>query len=158
MKRINRLAFMICAFICLLFMLQAMPVSAKIVFVNINSTGRNNGNSWENAYLNLHNGLDKAEAGDEIWVARGTYKPSSGSNRDLYFKLKTGISLFGGFLGNELDLSERNPSKNATVLSGDIGVPDDSTDNSYCVVKAREVQRACLDGFIISGGNADECG
>ena len=29
-------------------------------------------------------------AGDEIWVAAGTYKPTTGSNRDISFELKEG--------------------------------------------------------------------
>ena len=54
------------------------------------------------------------------------------------------------------DRNERNIAANLTILSGDIGVAVDSTDNSYRVLIADNVDAtAILDGFTIEEGNAD---
>ena len=44
------------------------------------------------------------------------------------------MALYGGFVGTETDRSERNWVTNVTILSGDIGVVGDNSDNSYAVV------------------------
>ena len=45
---------------------------------------------------------------------------------------------------------------NVTILSGDIGVADDNSDNSYHVIVGSNTNNsAVLDGFTVTGGNAD---
>ena len=50
------------------------------------------------------------------------------------FLLPTGVTVLGGFSGSEINSSDRDFFQNETILSGDIGVSDDSTDNSFHVV------------------------
>ncbi len=96
----------------------------SVVYVNRNATGSNNGNSWMNAYTNLQTALANAISGQEIWVAKGTYKPTATTDRAATFSLKNGTFLFGGFNGNELAREFRDPDVNYTVLSGDLGNND----------------------------------
>ena len=49
----------------------------KIIFVKSDAGGSSDGTSWENAYTDLQSALDIASSGNEIWVAVGTYYPST---------------------------------------------------------------------------------
>ena len=120
------------------------------------ATGANDGSSWANAYTSLQSALTAAISGGEIWVASGTYRPTTTTNRGFSFALKNGVGIYGGFVGTETSRSQRDPATNVTILSGDIGTPGISTDNSYHVVTADSTvsASAVLDGFTITGGNA----
>ncbi len=127
--------------------------AASIIYVNVNAVGANNGSSWTNAYLSLQAALGAAVSGDQIWVAKGTYKP--GTVRTATFMMKTGVAVYGGFAGGETLLSQRNVALNTTVLSGELGALGPAG-NVYHVVSSPGVDNtAVLDGFTISGGNAN---
>ena len=56
---------------------------AAVRYVNVALTaGADNGTSWDNAYRTA-DGVSRALAasvsGDEVWVAAGTYKPTTGT-------------------------------------------------------------------------------
>jgi hypothetical protein len=134
-------------------------------YVKWNASGANNGTSWADAYADLQSALSAATSGNEIWVAAGTYKPSTGTNRTSTFQLKGDVSVYGGFAGTEMALYQRNIETNVTILSGDIDDNDSqtpiitdlptvtgNTTNSYHVVTG--ATGATLDGFTITAGNA----
>ncbi|MBK9256203.1 MAG: putative metal-binding motif-containing protein [Saprospiraceae bacterium] len=138
-------------------------------YVNESITSAGNGSGWSCAFKDLQTALDIADQGDEVWVAQGTYKPTAypegcfgcDTDRDFTFRLKDGFNIYGGFDGTETMLSERDPGANETVLSGDIGVIGDDTDNVYHVVLAVFINSSpttLLDGFTITGGNANGIG
>jgi len=136
---------------------HAGPAWAGVIHhVKADATGANNGLSWADAYTDLQAGLAAAEWGDEIWVAQGTYKPTSGTLRTVSFQLVAGVGLYGGFAGAETERGQRDWEANATILSGNIGTAGSATDNSYHVVVGESP--AVLDGFTITGGNADGLG
>ncbi|MGE5774931.1 MAG: choice-of-anchor Q domain-containing protein [Chloroflexota bacterium] len=113
------------------------------------------GGSWTRT-CGLQQALKLAAPGDQIWVAVGTYKPTSNTDRTISFTLKNGVEVYGGFAGNETTLKQRDPLANVTILSGDIGVRGEITDNSYHVVVTSGASNATtLDGFTITGGTAD---
>lgn len=114
-----------------------------------------NGSSWQYAFDDLQEAIAIAEPGDSIWVAEGTYFPTPYNNRAFSFYLNPGVKIFGGFEGTETALSQRDWESHETILSGDIGVPGDSTDNSYHVVYTIGTDStAILDGFTITRGFA----
>lgn len=131
-----------------------LQVKSQVIYVKHDATGSNNGSSWSNAYTDLQSALTAATAGDTIWVAAGTYKPTSGTDRHLPFRLVKHVPLFGGFTGNETSIAQRNISANETILSGDIGTANDHTDNSYSVVFSED--STLIDGFTIQDGYADD--
>jgi hypothetical protein len=127
-----------------------------IYYVKWDAGGANNGSSWLDAYTDLQSALAAAFSGDEIWVAAGTYKPTAGTDRTISFTLKNGVAMYGGFAGTEASRTQRDYETNVTVLSGDIGVVGENSDNSYHVmVGSNTNEYAKLDGFTVTAGNAD---
>ena len=111
--------------------------------------------SWADP-CKLQAALDIATDGDQIWVVEGTYNPTVPAGREGTFQLISGVAIYGGFIGTETSLSERDWEINVTTLSGDIGIEGDISDNSYHVVTGSGTDAtAILDGFTISHGNAD---
>lgn len=132
---------------------SAQLASAAVIYVKAGALGTANGTSWTDAYPSLQTALATAQSGDEIWVAAGTYKPTTGTDRTISFAMKDGINLYGGFSGtDETTRTQRNWTAYETILSGDIGASGTDTDNSYHVVVGAS---GILDGFTITYGNAN---
>jgi len=154
--------------------LDTKVFAQQTIYVKVDAVGLNNGASWTDAFISLQDALAAAGSGDEVWVAAGAYHPDLGGeaspgDRNASFVLRPGVRLFGGFTGNETILGERDWQANETILSGDLAGDDsDNTaidepsrsENSYHVVTAEsEVDSTTvLDGFVISGGQADGTG
>src|SRR5690606_37344049 len=127
-----------------------------VIHVDADAPPGGDGASWASAFHDLQDALAVAEAGDEVWVAEGVYKPTEGSDRMATFTLQSGVALYGGFDGTETDRDERDWVANLSVLSGDVGVQGDSTDNAYHVVTAGGVDAtAVLDGLTVQHGQAN---
>jgi len=150
-----------------LLVLGALSSSAQaaVRYVNVGlTTGADDGSSWENAYRTVDGvsrALTAAVSGDQVWVAAGTYEPTSGTARTVFITMKSGVAVYGGFTGTETDLAQRDLVGNPTILTGDLSRNDNGTttnlaDNSYHVVLATGVAAtAVLDGFTVTGGYAN---
>jgi len=115
------------------------------------------GSTWQSPFTDLQDALSKAEPGDEIWVAQGIYYPTDSSDRTIHFGMRSDVAVYGGFAGTEDQLNQRDYLNNRTILSGNIGDPDLSSDNSFNVVRAFNIEvKAILDGFLIREGNATD--
>lgn len=129
------------------FMLSSsLPSAATVWYIKAGTSG--DGKSWATASASIDSIIGVASAGDEVWIAEGTYKPTTliRSNRknSRAFALKDGVSLYGGFAGTEKDKAERAVGKkpyefaHETILNGDDDVADswvrafqDGTDYRY---------------------------
>ena len=152
----------------LTIILLTHPVYAGVLYVKEGGTG--SGTSWADAFSDPQEAIELAAIDtrySQVWVAGGTYKPISHPNggtddREFHFSLRNGVAMYGGFAGNESSLSQRNIETNETILSGDIGSEGIVGDNCYHVfyhpVGTNLDSTAVLDGFTISGGNADGSG
>lgn len=136
-------------------------LSAKTIYVTQTGTDDNDGLNWATAKATISHALSVALSGDEIWVAKGTYFPTSDTDRTLSFTLEPGCKLYGGFAGTETILTERTHfglgEVNETILSGDIGTPSDLSDNSYHVVVLSGLSGTLplINGFTVRDGNAN---
>ncbi|MBL7153464.1 MAG: hypothetical protein ISS79_07085 [Phycisphaerae bacterium] len=170
-KKLSLLTF------ALLFSIICPAFAAKVIYVDANAPGANDGSSWAHAFYYLQDALMRASSGDEIHVAQGVYRPDDfvlshrpNLGRAETFHLKTGLILKGGYAGlGEPDPNVRDIELYETILSGDIGendatvnhpaaLPEEPTraENSYHVVTAADTDAtAVLDGFTITAGNAN---
>lgn len=141
------------------------------------------GQDWDaTRAMTLEQALSVANAGDEIWVAKGTYVAPKGG-----FQLKSGVKLYGGLAGTEQSHNEAaNPKiqsrkytmRNKTVLKGDI-LGNDAIDNTSLIFPENSLrddnathvlvmnlgvsnthkndnnEKTVVQGFVIQGGNAN---
>lgn len=131
--------------------------ASNIIFVDDSSpVTPGNGKAWATAYRSLATALNAAVAGDEIWLASGSYTP--GTDRIDSFGVKSGVRIYGGFAGNETQRGQRNWLLNQSILSGEIKDPV-RTDNVYNVISTTNASAATLlDGLIVEYGYADGAG
>jgi hypothetical protein len=151
----------------------SLPLQAAIRYVKPVAAGLADGSSWANAAADLQAMINASAAGDEVWAAVGTYKPTSGTDRNISFVMKNGVAIYGGFPGTpgqEGNFGVRNWETFSSILSGDLSGNDlitgsglslqitNNSDNSYHVINntftvgAPLTVSAVLDGFTITGG------
>jgi hypothetical protein len=158
--------------------------SNSVLYVDADATGSGKGTSWAEAFANLQDALAAARTHShitEIRVAQGVYRPDEGvgqspGDRRVSFELVNGVTLKGGYAGfGEAEPDARDIGGYETILSGDLKGDDAAVsdpcellgeasraENSCHVVVWPEVPCcdfdawACIDGFTITGGNANE--
>lgn len=168
---------------------EYQPVStSRIRYVKQGGTG--DGMSWENASGDLQRMIDELADNNpqnlpgEVWVAAGIYEPQSqliqGTGYSASFRMRDGISVYGGFASGESSKTEREKKeggmpwefKNQTVLMAAYYVRNESnpsfTGNKWTLTSdSRHVvwfapmpgeeaftQPTYLDGVTITGGYA----
>lgn len=158
--------------LAVLALLLVFPAAAdaKIIYVNVANSTSGNGSSWSKAFTYLQDALGVAIPGDKIYLAAGTYYPDdfyvppgktndNYGDRELSFELDQ-VTLYGGFVGTETSINQRNPEVNETVLSGEIWpVTEDPLTMNFerywslhvVVLKGSSI----LDGVTIERGRAN---
>jgi hypothetical protein len=142
---------------CLLLFIQTTYAAKR--FVKPVSAGSGNATSWSNASSDLAGVLNASSAGDTVWVANGTYKPTNTSNRAISFVINSGVVVLGGFVGTETSPIQRpvfDVNNIQTNLSGNIGTAALS-DNSYNVVRMiGSTASTVLERFQIFNGSSNQ--
>ena len=90
--------------------------------VYVTPTGTGSGSSWEDALSSIKKATIIAlNANADVWVASGTYYGDTTLTSENAFTMVDGVSVYGGFVGNEpadYNLSLRDFETNATILDG----------------------------------------
>ena len=143
------------------------PLRADTIYVDDDAPSCGDGLSWDTPFKYLQDALGAANPSDEIRVAEGRYEPdrdcadpNGTGDRTATFQLISGVALYGGYAGlsDPNNPDEQDIALYETILSGDLARDDgpdfaNNGENAYHVVTANST--ATLDGFTISGGNAD---
>lgn len=137
--RVFRVLCPVTLFLCLV----VDDATAKIVYVDANATGDGSGADWGNACTTITEGLAAASWGDAVWVKSATYEEA--------ISLSRGIALYGGFPSDGTPAFEdRDWRLNVTVI--------DASGVGTSAVFVEGTYRTILDGFTITGGNAETGG
>ncbi len=100
-------------------------------------TGAGDGASWSSALKTVTEAMAVAGAGDEIWVARGTYPER--------ITVKAGVKLYGGFNATETLLSARDWRVNHSILDGQAA-------GTVVVVESGAGADTRIDGLLVRNG------
>ena len=125
------------ALVVLVGLTASASIQAGTIYVATTGNDTNDGLSWATAKLTVQAGLNAAVSGDQVWVAAGTYVQC--------ITLKAEVALYGGFVGSETDLAQRNWAVNATVLDG-------NQVKSVVTIPSGATQATRIDGFTIRNG------
>lgn len=121
----------------LLFAVGA-ATAADTIYVHPNAELGGDGRSWNAPYRTLTIAMADAQAGDEIWMAKGTYRLGATLN------MKNGVRIYGGFNGDEQLRERRDWYRNPTIIESAGGVET--------LVSMKDVDSTSrLDGLVLQG-------
>jgi predicted outer membrane repeat protein len=169
----------ICLAMCISWLVVQPCANGRIIYVDADAAGANDGSSWADAYNYLQDALADANLAEkpiEIRVAQGTYAPDRSSadpngsgNRTAAFQLVNGVTIKGGYAGfREPDPNARDLNTYQTILNGDLADNDvhvddpfelyedpSRADNSFRVVTAKIADpNTIVEGIVITGAYA----
>lgn len=85
--------------------------------LRVSATGDNSdGSTWAKAFKSIQAATAAATTGDEIWVQQGTYVILDVATQ---LNFKSGVNVYGGFVGNETSLAARSSNPALTIISQD---------------------------------------
>ena len=132
----------------------SLQESGSIIYVDINAVGRNNGTSWDDAFINLDTALEYVSTIDEsilqeVWITADEYEPILNSKNG--FNIRSNLILRGGFEGTESASNDRlvdseNCLVNHTVLKRQ---PLNSVEESLFYANENFTGTFTIDGFDI---------
>ncbi len=152
------------------FVVGELETQPQIWYVDSAMITSGDGSSWSSAFQDIQEAINIAKTDDQIWIAKGTYKPntifdinSNGTleSREQMYYIARDIQLFGGFQGNESNLNDRDCELFPTILDGNLGSMATSVDNAFHVLcydgstGRKLTKNGILDGIIIMNGNSD---
>lgn len=132
----------------------SLQESGSIIYVDKNAVGRNNGTSWDDAFINLDTALEYVSTIDdsvlqEVWITADEYEPILNSKNG--FNVRSNLILRGGFKGTESASNDRlvdseNCLENHTVLKRQ---PLNSVEESLFYANEEFTGTFTIDGFDI---------
>ena len=127
-----------------------LPVTGTTYYVRTKDTGgddSHDGKTWATAFATLTKALNMAYAGQDIWIAAGTYKEGKTVN------MKAGVNVYGGFkaYGNP---GKREGERDISNLKSEYQTILDGESNKYRVVYGSGITTATMwEGLTIQKGS-----
>lgn len=112
------------------------------------------GLGWDTAYADIQRAIDQVsvlETPCEVWIAEGSYHQYR-TNRGDSLHLRTNVSLYGGFAGDETARSARDIAAHPTLL---LGSSPNGQHQVFHVITAQGVVDAMVSGVTVTAGRAD---
>ncbi|MCA9440892.1 MAG: DUF1565 domain-containing protein, partial [Candidatus Omnitrophica bacterium] len=116
-------------------LIVTQPTRAETLYV-FKEQANNPNITWATGYNTISKAVLASSSGDEIWVVEGVYNES--------ISMTTGISIFGGFKGDEIERDDRDWESNATIV--------DATGINRSVLTASSECR--IDGLTLKNGRS----
>ncbi|MBW2537891.1 MAG: right-handed parallel beta-helix repeat-containing protein, partial [Deltaproteobacteria bacterium] len=144
----------------LAFCPSSYPEWDCVVYVDGDVAASGDGFSWGSAVKTVQEGIDLAYCGVgnsaacaqwQVWVKSGTYYVHQTCSWNMV-RLRAGVAVYGGFVGSETAVHEREWEANETILDGRDG--PDGVQHVYSVVFGSDA--AVIDGFTIQQGRVAE--
>ena len=136
-------------------------------YVHPSAAGAGDGTSWADAFTSLdaafafHN--SSGSGYDTLWVAEGVYSPYVSAQTDKFYLIRT-HNIYGGFVGTETSLSQRDLANHQTIITGDVlGNDNDNvafdeptrSDNLQSLLYLDpSVYYTTIDGVVFEGANS----
>lgn len=138
-----------------------LPARHDRYYVTQSGAGLMDGSTWDNAMGSIQQAMDAAVAtrslyggSPEVWVAQGTYYgDTTGENA---FTMVEGINVYGGFTGNETQLSDRPRNVNGMFVNQTI--LDGRNERRVLNQSSHFNSLTVWDGFVIRHGNSSSYG
>lgn len=141
-----------------------LPDGTLVVYVDNQSEVCGDGSSWASPTRLLVPAIKYVEAlgGGQVWVKEGRYLPIyssvGGEPQEYCITMGSNVKVYGGFPKKVTfpGMAERDPVSYRTIIDGEIGLPDDYTDNSYHLILFENTLKgeAVLDGFNLKNANS----
>jgi hypothetical protein len=117
---------------------------ACAIYVSTDGDDAQSGESWADSLASIEAGIAATLGSDcsEVWIEVGEYRPMTSNG----FVLTEGVTLRGGFAGDEVRAADRSPGDRSVL----IGVLADGSDLRVHVVTA--AHNTSVDGLVIRDG------
>ncbi|HPC64698.1 MAG TPA: right-handed parallel beta-helix repeat-containing protein [Anaerohalosphaeraceae bacterium] len=129
--------------VSVLFLSLSGHLYGKIIYVNSNAGGSQDGTSWHNGFLTITAAINAADYNDQIWIKEGVYQER--------IHIPDGVALYGGFAGTETDLSQRDYNTYMSIIDAQYTGITVTIDNSADST-TRLDGCAVIRGYGIHGG------
>ena len=136
-KAASTIAGLAIALLLALLISSCGQLSAATWYVKTTGSDSSNGQDWGHAKKTVQAGVNVASSADDVWVAAGTYQER--------VTLKSGVRLYGGFVGTETDFGLRDPVNNTTTI-------DANLTGIAVTVPASAISTTTFDGFTVRNG------